>query len=191
MPHSFYVQQSSTALVDLVLGLDSSHLDAPTPCADFDVQALINHLLLWGPVLEAAATKQDPPPQQAEPAEQDWCADLVASTRRVADAWARPQAWEGSTRMGGAPEEVSARVIGGMVIGEFVVHGWDLAMATGGHLRTDDEVLAYLLADLEPNADYARQIGVYGPEVDVAASAPLLHHVLGLTGRDPAWTPPR
>ncbi len=84
--------------------------------------------------------------------------------------------------------ELPASLIGGMVVGELVVHGWDLARATGQHFDLDDDVAAYTHDETAKNAQQGRDIGVYGPEVAVPATAPTLHRLLGLTGRDPGWT---
>jgi uncharacterized protein (TIGR03086 family) len=73
-----------------------------------------------------------------------------------------------------------------MVVGEVVVHGWDLAMATGQQPVWDDEVLAFVHKELVANVQWGRDMGVYGPEVPVPEDAPLLDRILGLTGRNPA-----
>jgi uncharacterized protein (TIGR03086 family) len=80
-------------------------------------------------------------------------------------------------------------MIGGMVLGEFVVHGWDLARATGHEAGWDDTVLEFALDWLGPTAEQGRAMAVYGPAVPVPTSAPALDRVLGLTGRDPRWMP--
>jgi uncharacterized protein (TIGR03086 family) len=78
-------------------------------------------------------------------------------------------------------------MVGGMVVGEFVIHGWDLARAAGRELPVDPDVAEYLLTELAATADQARQMGVFGPEIAIPADAPATHRVLGLAGRDPRW----
>lgn len=46
----------------------------------------------------------------------------------------------------------------------------------------------YVYREVGMTADQGRQMGVYGPHVPVSDAAPLLDRILGLTGRDPAWT---
>jgi uncharacterized protein (TIGR03086 family) len=89
----------------------------------------------------------------------------------------------------GGPMELPASLVGGMVVGELVVHGWDLARATGKHPEWADDLLGYLHEEIAKSAEQGREMGVYGPEVAVPASSSTLDHVLGLTGRNPAWTP--
>ncbi|WP_228122431.1 TIGR03086 family metal-binding protein [Saccharothrix syringae] len=129
------IHRAVEVAVEVVSGIGPDQLTAPTPCTDFDVRRLVNHLLFWGPSLEGAARKQAvPPPAGAESdldlTAGDWAADLTAQLDRTADAWGEPGAWTGTTHMGG-PTEMPAEVVGGMVLGEIVVHTWDLARATG------------------------------------------------------------
>lgn len=152
-------------------------LDLPTPCADFTVRGLVAHLRQWAPVLGAAA---------GEPAPE--LSTLEEELTWMADAWSQPSAWEGTARMGGG-DPLPATMIGGMALGEAVVHGWDLGRATGQTPTWDDEVLTFLLQEVERTAHLGRELEAYGPEVPVPATAPLLDRVLGLTGRDPRWTP--
>lgn len=191
-PHSL-VAPAATPTVEIFRAIPSDRLDAPTPCAQYDVRGLLGHLLFWGPSLEAAARKESlPPPAEDEQSvrlvEDDWMDRLLAQSERIVDAWSEPAAWEGVTRMGG-PMELPAGMIGGMVLGEFVVHGWDLARATGHDPRWNADVLDFTHDMVAKTAEQGREMGVYGPEVPVADTAPTLERILGLTGRDPSWTP--
>ncbi|PZG25550.1 TIGR03086 family protein [Spongiactinospora gelatinilytica] len=187
------VTAAGRTLIDIIRDLKPDHLTAPTPCADFDVRALVHHLLFWGPSLEGAARKKAAPPPAATEGELDltggdWAADLVAQVGRTATAWDDPAAWTGTTHMGG-PTELPAALVGGMVVVEFLVHGWDLARAAGRPVTLDAALLAYAHEEVAKTAAMGREMGVYGPEVPVPDGSPPLDRVLGLTGRDPSWTP--
>jgi uncharacterized protein (TIGR03086 family) len=179
--------RAAAPLIEIVRGIEPEQASAPTPCGEFDVRGLVNHLLYWGPSLEGAARKESVPPADVEQ-DADWAAALAAQLDRTAMAWSEPAAWEGVTRMGG-PMELPAALVGGMVVGELVVHGWDLARATGRPLVVDEDILEYLLGEVAKTAEQGREMGIYGPEVSVPASSSTLDRVLALTGRDPAWTP--
>jgi uncharacterized protein (TIGR03086 family) len=184
--------RAAAPLVGIIRNIKPDQFDAQTPCAEYDVRKLLNHLLFWGPSLEGAAHKEAvPPPAEAE-AEVDlteghWAAALEAHLNRTVAAWSEPGAWEGATHMGG-PMELPASLVGGMVVGELVVHGWDLAQATGQHLALDEDILEYLHEEVTKSAVQGREMGVYGPAVAVPASSSTLDRVLALTGRNPAWT---
>lgn len=176
-------------VIPVVTNICPDQLGDPTPCTDFDVGRLVNHLLFWLPSLEAAGRKEAVPPPAGDEsdvdlAQGDWTATLVADLQHTGIAWGKPQAWDGTTQMGNTAE-MPANVIGGMVLGELVVHGWDLATATGQQIAWGDQVLQHVHHDLMANADLGRKMGLYGPEVPVASDATLLDRVVGLTGRTP------
>jgi uncharacterized protein (TIGR03086 family) len=189
MSNASFVAAAATVLEEILGNIKPDQLEAPTPCRDRDVRAMLNHLLFWGPSLEGAARKEAVPPPAEDEADVDltagdWAAALGAQLDRITEAWSAPSAWEGSTRMGG-PMELPAPLIGGMVVGELVVHGWDLARATGQRPEWDGDLLEYLLGEVAATAEQGREMGVYGPAVAVPETAPTLDRVLGLTGRDP------
>lgn len=180
--------RAAAPTVEVVRGIAADRLHAPTPCTEFVVADLLRHLLFWAPSLEGAARKEVLPPTAAAEADvalDQWEDELVAGLERVATAWSVPAAWQGTTRMG-APEEVPASLIGGMVLTEMVVHGWDLAVATGQEPVWDDAVLEHVHREVVTTAPLGRRMGIYGPEVPVPGGAPLLPRILGLTGRHPA-----
>jgi uncharacterized protein (TIGR03086 family) len=82
-------------------------------------------------------------------------------------------------------------VAGLVALDELVVHGWDIARATGQPYDCDpaslEAVHGFVLQFSEPGLEAERE-GLFGPVVDVPADAPLLDRVIGLTGRDPAWS---
>lgn len=82
-----------------------------------------------------------------------------------------------------------AAMVGSMMIAEFVVHGWDLATATGQTYDPPAEVVQAAIAGVTPMLEMGREGGWYGTEITVKDSAPALHHLLAMTGRDPSWTP--
>jgi len=184
--------RASQAAIDVVRGVRAEQLDGPTPCPEMDVRALVNHLMLWtGERGLTAGLKRPPVPDGASEGhdfttEPDWANAYADRSAATAAAWSEAVAWEGETSMAG-PTPMAARFVGGIVLGEWLMHGWDLAAATGQTLRVDDEVADVLYAETAAKADMARQYNVFGPEVEVAADAPLFDRALGLAGRDPSW----
>jgi uncharacterized protein (TIGR03086 family) len=75
---------------------------------------------------------------------------------------------------------------------DMVLHGWDLAKATGQDATIDPDELARAWASL-PSVDEAvlRSPGVLGPIVLIPEDAPLQDRFLGFLGRDPQWTASR
>jgi uncharacterized protein (TIGR03086 family) len=144
------------------------------------VRGLCAHLLEWGPALAGAGRKEAVPPGARTDS-------LRAQVELVAAAWGEPGAWVGDTWMG--TYALPADLMGGMVLGEFVLHGWDLARALDVPVAFGPGVLELLHAEVARSAEQGRTMGVYGPEVPVPAGASPLERVLGLSGRDPFWKP--
>lgn len=183
------IAQAAAPWPALLRAITPDQLTAPTPCADFDVRGLIDHLLFWGPSLIGAARKEMVAPPDGGPGgdRTDGIAALQAHLDALIDAWSDPAAWRGVTVMGG-PMELPAPLVGGMVAGELIVHGWDLARAVDVTVDWNQDLLAYAHAETTATAQQGREMGIYGPEVAVDPAAPLLDRLLALTGRDPAWT---
>ena len=111
--------------------------------------------------------------------------------RRLAElaaAWDDPAAWDGMTGAGGL--ELPGEVAGMISLDELVVHGWDLAVATGQVYEPAPALLGPLHGFVESFVgDGPPREGLFGPAVQVPDDAALLDRVLGLTGRDPGWRP--
>ena len=73
-------------------------------------------------------------------------------------------------------------------IAELVLHGWDLAVATGQAYTVREEAAAAALAAVEANAELYRQYQGFADPVTLADGAPVLDRALALSGRDPRWT---
>lgn len=194
MQRAQLVGRAAEPMLEIVRNLTPEHADAATPCEAYRVRQLANHLLFWAPSLTAAARKEGLAPPAASDVEVDlatgdWHASLDADVRRLAAAWSDPAAWEGDTHFAG-PDPAPAALIGGMVATELVLHGWDLARATGQRPNWDDDLLDFVHAELDQTAEQGRKLGAYGPEMAVPRTASTLDRALGLSGRDPAWAAP-
>ncbi len=187
-----HLSNAAEAMAAVARAITDDQLANKTPCTEYDVRALVNHLLFWGPSLAGAGRKESvPQPAAAESAVDlaagDWRGRLLALLEDITSSWAPPSAWEGETSMG-TPHTLPAPVMGDMIVSELAVHGWDLAVATGQRLELPADLLAHLHDTVVAGVEQGREMGMYGPEVAVPADAPTLDRILGLTGRDPAWT---
>jgi hypothetical protein len=72
---------------------------------------------------------------------------------------------------------------------DLVVHGWDLAKATGQSTELDPEIGQLALDWGRENLPPELRGDVFGPEVSVPEDAPLHDRLVGFFGRDPDWTP--
>jgi len=86
-----------------------------------------------------------------------------------------------------AAGEVPGATLYGFRTGDYVVHAWDLAHATGGDEVLPADLVAWVWQSLQPVASIIGQFGVFGsgPSGTVAEDAPLQRRLLDLTGRRP------
>ncbi|MEU8628314.1 TIGR03086 family metal-binding protein [Streptomyces sp. NPDC048669] len=171
----------------VVRGIDDSRLDGPTPCAQYDVRALVSHLTQVVVNFTALAFRQDVEFGEAPDAVTgDWRDRFGEQTAALVEAWARPGAEDGTAGSMGFP----ARTVGHMVLGDLTVHVWDLARATGQEFVPDPDVVNELAPAMAAMAPKAREAKMFGEPFPVPEGASPFVRVLALTGRDPGWQPP-
>ena len=179
-------------LAEVISGIGDHHLGAPTPCHGVTVADLLDHVdglslaFTWAAAKDPDAGRQ-PPAADGSRLGADWRTRIPDRLGRLAAAWQDDAAWAGMTRAGGV--DLPGEIAGAVAVDEVVVHGWDLAVATGRGYACDEELLtaAYGFAQGAVARDPGGSPGLFGPPVPVPDDAPLLDRLLGLTGRDPAW----
>jgi uncharacterized protein (TIGR03086 family) len=179
----------------LLGGIGDDQLAAPTPCGSYTIGDLVDHINGLSRAFTAAATKELGSVTSAAPAPDaarlgaDWRAHIPAQLDALVAAWASPSAWQGMTQAGGV--SLPAEVAGRIVLNELVLHGWDIARASGQPFDCEPGLLQQCLesvgAMFPPNQPERRE-GVFGAPVEVPANASLIDRAVGLSGRDPAWT---
>ncbi|WP_196449281.1 TIGR03086 family metal-binding protein [Planomonospora sp. ID82291] len=171
------LSRAADRTMNVVHGIRDDQLGLPTPCAEYDVRALLGHLSWVAAMMAALARKEPVPPQDDEPAA------LEERVRDMVAAWAEPSAFEGESPLMGLPMTVVFQ----MALGDLVFHGWDLARATGQDYEPDVETGEAMFVYVDGMAPMARQNGVFGDEVAVPEGAPPFERALGISGRDPGW----
>ena len=76
-----------------------------------------------------------------------------------------------------------------MLIMEMVLHGWDVARATGQEYACDGAVAAAVLATVEQQAELFRKYQGFADAIEVPRDATAFDRALRLSGRDPNWKP--
>ncbi|MFD2466215.1 TIGR03086 family metal-binding protein [Amycolatopsis silviterrae] len=168
---------------ELVAGV--SRWDAPTPCPEWTVRELVNHLVLGhrlftGALRGEAGGSLDP--RAADVLGDDPVAAYREAVAGLLAAFRQPGALERVV-------EVPAGTVPGIVavhlrIVEELVHGWDLARATGQEPKFEDSLvereIAFSTAKL---GDLPPERSPFAPPVPVAESAPPLDRLVALLGR--------
>ncbi|WP_151526186.1 TIGR03086 family metal-binding protein [Serinicoccus kebangsaanensis] len=186
---------ATTRVAGLLDGVDDAQLGAPTPNQDMTVTALLHHVLgLTVAFRDAAAkiegpTTQTPPEVSDEPLPDAWREQLRDRLTALAQAWSEESAWEGMTTAGGVT--FPAEACGLVALDEVLLHGWDLAVATGQDYEVPDDEAEAVLPIVTPSGDAETDAeardGMFGPPVEVPDDASTFDRVLGLSGRDPRW----
>ncbi|WP_329408609.1 TIGR03086 family metal-binding protein [Streptomyces sp. NBC_00704] len=190
---TFDLGPQARIIARLADGVRDGQLGHATPCPGCAVGNLLAHLTGLSVAFRDAARKDlgpttDTPPDAAAPEPgPHWRADLAAALDALVAAWRDPAARTGMTRAGGV--DLSGEVAAAVVADELVIHGWDLARATGQSYDPDPAALSAAYGFLSAAADAGSGAGPFGPVVPVPPDAPLLDRALGLSGRDPGWTP--
>lgn len=177
-------------MADVIRAVSGDALDAPTPCEEYSVGDLLDHIGGAALAFRAAAVKE---PLEGGPAGEaanlgaDWRARIPRDLVALADAWRDPQAWRGMTAAGGV--DLPGETAGIVALDELVIHGWDLAQAVGKPAGYDGPGLEAVHAMVHQFRAGGIE-GLFGPAVPVPDDAPLLDRVLGLSGRSPHWVSP-
>ena len=188
------LRPATETLAELVAAVGDDQLTAPTPCADTTVGGLLDHIDGFATGFIAAAAKQTGPAgsgPSADPSrlDADWRRQIPRRLAALADAWADPAAWDGTTTVAGL--ELPGEVAGVVALDELIVHSWDIAVSSGQRFTCPDDLVAAATGFVAPiaAANPSGAPGLFGPPVAVAADASPLDQLLGLTGRDPHWRP--
>ncbi len=185
-------------LAEVVGATREDQLSGPTPCTGWPVGQLRDHVLGWLDFFAAALTdpagrsvRPDPAAYRAESEDRD-LAGAVQLARQAIVGAVRSGVLDGEVTVSQA--RMSGPSVAGMYLGEYLLHGWDLAVATGRAWQppeaTAELALAFFQGMILPEYRGAEG-GFFGPEVAVAADAPVLDRLLGFAGRDPGWRPGR
>jgi uncharacterized protein (TIGR03086 family) len=187
-----YMKECAAEAARVARGVAPERMTDPTPCAEFDLRALVNHWVVYtSHGLEHRALRKQLPQELTErdfTADPAWAQDYAAQLDRAVAAWADPSAWEGEIDLGYAASPASE--VAGLLILEMALHGWDVAAATGQEFGVSPEAGGYLLGVVEEQAEMYRQYDGFAEPVPVDADAPAFRRALALSGRDPGWTPP-
>jgi uncharacterized protein (TIGR03086 family) len=178
---------ASTA--EIVKATPADQMSAPTPCTEWDVRALLSHIIgtLW--LAEGLLTDRAPrypmAPGGLPPADLAG-ADPGAEYAEAAAAALAAAAGDALTRTHATPlGEMPGPVLAGHITLDILVHGWDLARATGQPADLDGRLAAHALGFAEQAITAETRVPRIGPARTVAAGAPVTHRLVAFLGRQP------
>jgi len=159
----------------------------PTPCADWTVRELVNHVAgesLWavplvrGSTIEEVGDRFDGDLLGGDPAS----VALDAADAGVA-AVAERLPHGGTVQLSYGEEQLDEYVR--QLVADHLIHGWDLAVATGAEMRPDPDVVADVAAWYADREELYRGAGAVGPRTGSYDDP--WRDLLAGAGRDPDW----
>lgn len=189
------LKPAAQRLSELVAAVPDGALGNATPCSEYTVGDLLDHIhgvtFAFGAAADKAGGEMSAggPVGDAANLPDDWRTSIPQKLGELGEKWDQPDAWTGMTTVGG--QEMPAEMIGVIAYGELTVHSWDLAQGSGIPFDPDPagidalyEVTSGALGG--PNGDAMRGTA-FGPAVPVGDEAPVFERTLGVLGRDPHW----
>ena len=177
------IERATAFAEDKVAEVKPADMAMPTPCAEFDVKALLNHLIGNLGILATVAKGE-----RAERSEGDqFGSDPGAVYRRrrteLLSALSAPGVLDRDWVMpfGTLP----GQTMGGIAFIEHLTHGWDVAKATGQDATIPADLVDEAMRVVTPMGDFLRMPGVFGPPLDVPDSASAQDKFVAFTGRTP------
>lgn len=181
-------RRSIESWTDRVLSVGPEQWARATPCADWDVRALVNHVVvedLWTEPLIRGATIEEvghrldgdllgPNPREA----------ALDAAERATHAVAEALPTHGMVHLSYGDEDMEEYLT--QLAADHLIHGWDLAMATGGDAQLDQELVDDVAAWFAEREEIYRSAGVVGARATADGDAQA--NLLASFGRDSRWT---
>ena len=190
-----------TALIKLALDGFGKRLEAvtekqwtaETPCADWDVKTLVNHVvgeLLWVPsVLNSKTMEEVGDRFDGDVLGEEPRAVWVSASAEALAAASQPGAQERITHLSFGDFPGSLYL--GQITSDLMIHSWDLARAIGADDRFDAGLAKFVDGFLTPQVDAWRAAGAFGPAATAGPNASAQDRLIAATGRSPSWRPKR
>jgi uncharacterized protein (TIGR03086 family) len=169
-------EEAANGFTDRLDAVGDDQWANPTPCTDWDVRQLVDHVItIQRQIPEGLGVSVD----DGADAREKW------STVRAAAIEALRQPGVLERTMPGRGGEVPVEMALLPRLSDLMLHGWDLARATGGDERIDVDTAAIVLEFLEPNDEIIRSTGTFGPRIEAAPGADAAVKLLCFAGRQP------
>jgi uncharacterized protein (TIGR03086 family) len=170
------------AVAGLIGNIRADQWSAPTPCPDWTVRQVVNHLIGMNRVFAALLAGQPPPPRpSADQVEDDPAGAYRDSAAALLAAFGRPgvleRSYHGPLGTATGAERLQIRLY------DLLAHGWDLAQATEQPAGLPDDLAEQSLAFARTQLTGQARPGRFGPAQSVAEQAPAIERLAAFLGR--------
>jgi uncharacterized protein (TIGR03086 family) len=167
-------------MTDRIAAVPADRWEAPTPCEDWTARDLLRHLVET-PAMFFKLVEADPPPPGPSPDD-----DPVGAFKHVRDAVQAALDDPSVANLeydGFLGKNTFAGGVGQFVCTDLVVHGWDLARATGQDEQLDPDEVHRVHETVQGMGDALRGPGAFGPAVEPPPDADEQTQMLCFLGR--------
>jgi uncharacterized protein (TIGR03086 family) len=178
------VDQLSRALRvvgDLVTGVRPEQWSAPTPCTDWNVHQLVNHLVAVNLTIASLLSGQALPERGLDHLGDDPAGAYRASGATLQAAFDQPgileRSFQGTLGTATGEELLQIRLY------DLLAHGWDLAQATGQPAGLPEDLAAQALTFARVQLSTQPRTGRFGPAQPTADDAPAIDRLVAFLGR--------
>ncbi len=176
---------------EAVAAVPGDRWSAPTPCAEWDVRALTNHVVgedLWvvplveGRTIAEVGDALDGDVLGAAPAE-----TAATATKAAVASLSEPGALGRTVHLSFGDH--TAEAYAWQVLADHVVHTWDLLAGSGADRALDPDLVAATAGWWADWVEVYSGAGVVAAPVEVPPGSSAQDRLIASFGRDPAWTP--
>lgn len=179
---SLELLQRAIAQLDGLIGrARAEQAGLPTPCPDWDVRHLVNHIVFDLDQFEAIVRGRERGSPDVDRIGDDWPGAYRAAAASLMDAW-QTRGTDGTLKLSFGEYPLNWAI--GQQMADLAVHGWDVARSLGEPTdRMDEAVGQASLEWLRENLRPQFRGQAFGPEVTVPSTAPLYDRLAAFSGR--------
>ena len=177
------IEQATAFASEKVKGVSADDLSKPTPCSEFDVRALLNHMIGGLDMLTQAAEGRESAMPEGDQFENDPAAEYDKRRTALLESLRAEGVLDQNWQMpfGALPGSMMASI----ALWENLTHAWDVAKATGQDTTLPDDLVAQATEIVKPMDQMIRMPGVCGPAVSVPDDASAQDKLIAFLGRQP------
>jgi uncharacterized protein (TIGR03086 family) len=175
------LRRSLAAVAALISSIRPDQWSAPTPCEQWDVHRVVEHLVGMNLVF-AAMLADERPPQHGEGLPSDELPQAFSDSaatllRAFAEPGALDRSYTGPLGIATGSDRLKIRLY------DLLAHGWDLAVATGQPAQLPDDAAEFVLGFVREQLSDDARTGRFGPPQAVPDGASALEHLVTFLGR--------
>lgn len=175
------LRRSFAAVAALISAIRPDQWPAPTPCEQWDVRRVVEHIIEMNLVFASMLADGRPPQRDEALPTDELSRAFIDSAASLLGAFAKPGALERSYAgpLGSATGSDRLKIR----LYDLLAHAWDLAEATGQRLQLPDGASEDALVFVREQLTDGTRTGRFGPPQTVPDDAPAIEHLVAFLGR--------